>query len=146
MHTHDFLVDQGHQRHVVEAVVESLPEGKFVPSLDFIEKAINSSNCLTLVIATKDYYLFWEAYFQGKKQTDDFATLLTSVDVITEEQITQISTENLILLFRLVLVCHLFKHVKQVTVLSVDVTKDLDRCFKLDEWLLVLENVCNLLE
>jgi hypothetical protein len=46
VHTHDFLVDQGYQWHVIKAIPECLPKGDLVPSLDLIEKSIDSGDGL----------------------------------------------------------------------------------------------------
>ena len=51
VHAHDLLVDKRDKGHVVEAIVECLPEGELVPSLDLIKEAINAGDGLTLVIA-----------------------------------------------------------------------------------------------
>lgn len=146
MHAHDFLVDEGDEWHVVEAIVECLPEGELVPSLDLVEEAINAGDRLTFVVAAQHDYLFWEANLESKKEADDLAALLTSVDVITEEEVTQVSTQNLILLVLLVFICHFFEHVQQVAVLAVYVTEDLHRRLEHQQWLLVLEYFLDLLE
>lgn len=72
-----------------------------------------------------------EANLESKKKANDFATLLASVDVVTKEEVTQVSAQDLILLVELVLVRHLLEHVQQVAVLTVNVAKDLDRRLKL---------------
>jgi len=54
VHAHDFLVDKGHQGHVVEATPESLPEMDFVPSLDLVEKPVDSRDGLRLVISSQN--------------------------------------------------------------------------------------------
>ena len=46
VHTHDLLIDKGYQRHVVEAIPECLPEINSIPSLNFIEKSIDSGDSL----------------------------------------------------------------------------------------------------
>jgi len=72
--------------------------------------------------------------------------LLASVDVIAEEQISEISAQNLILLVLLILVGHFFKHVEQIAVLTMNITEYLDRSFKLKQRLLVLEHFLHLLK
>jgi hypothetical protein len=46
VHTHDFFVDKGYQRHVIKAIPELLPECDLVPSLDLIEETIDSGDGL----------------------------------------------------------------------------------------------------
>ena len=72
-----------------------------------------------------------EANLESKKKANDFATLLASVDVVTKEEVTQVSAQDLVLLVELVLVRHLLEHVQQVAVLTVNVAEDLDRRLKL---------------
>ena len=46
VHTHDLLVDQGYQWHVVKAIPEGLPKSDLISSLDLIEKSIDSGDGL----------------------------------------------------------------------------------------------------
>ena len=62
VHAHYFFVDQVHQRHVVERVVEGLPEADLVSSLDLVEETVDSGDGLALVVATQDDDLSWEAH------------------------------------------------------------------------------------
>ena len=52
MHTHDFFVDQGNQWHMIERVVESLPQRYFITSLDLVEETVDPSDSLTLVVTS----------------------------------------------------------------------------------------------
>ena len=67
MHAHDLLINEGHKRHVIEAIVERLPERKFVPTLDLIKEPINPGNCMTLVVAAQHDDLFRETHFKCEK-------------------------------------------------------------------------------
>ena len=64
------------------------------------------------MIATQHDDLVWEASFKSEKETDDLAALLASIHVVTQEQISKIPVQNLILLVLLILVGHLFKHME----------------------------------
>ena len=132
MHAHDFLIDQGNKWHVVEAIVERLPQRELVPPLDLVEETVNTGDRLTLVVAAQDNDLLGEADLEREKEANDLATLLTSVDVVSEEQVTKAPAEDLILLVLLVLIGHLLEHMEQITVLTVDVAEDLNRCFELE--------------
>lgn len=46
VHTHDLLVDQGYQWHVIKAIPELLPEWDLVPSLDLVKESINPGDGL----------------------------------------------------------------------------------------------------
>jgi hypothetical protein len=63
VHAHNFLINQSHQRNVVEAVTEGLEQRDFIPSLNLIEKAIDPSDSLTLMVSSQDYYLLWKSHF-----------------------------------------------------------------------------------
>jgi hypothetical protein len=64
VHAHDFLIDQSDERDMVEAIAESLKQCNFISSLDFIEKAINSSDGLTFVISSQNYNLLRKSDFE----------------------------------------------------------------------------------
>ena len=51
MHAHNLLIDQSHQRQVVETVAEGLEQRNFVPSLDLIEEAVDPGDGLTFVVS-----------------------------------------------------------------------------------------------
>ena len=88
MHAHDFLVHEGDERHVVEAIVECLPEGELVPSLDLIKEAVNAGDGLTFVITAQHNYLFGETNLKSKKEANDLATLLASIHIVAKEEVT----------------------------------------------------------
>ena len=124
---------------MIEAVVEGLPECDLVPPLDFIEKAVHPSDGLTFVVASEDDHLLGVPHLECEEQADDFAALLTSVDIVAHEKVTCILGYNVVVLLLLVLIAHFLEHVEEVRVLAVDVTKDLDWGFKLNQGFLVFE-------
>ena len=97
------------------------------------------------MVSSENDYLLRISHFQGEQEADDLATLLTSVDVVSHKQISRILGNNIVLLLRLVLVSHFLEHMKQISVLTVDVTKDLDWRLKLNERLFVLKALLDLL-
>ena len=135
MHAHYFFVDQCNEWHMIETVVERLPQGNLIPSLDLIKEPIHSCDGLTLVVSSKNNYLIGVPDFERKQQANDLARLLSSIYIVAHEQILcrLVHRYNSVLLVLLVLIAHLFEHVQQISVLSVDVSKYLDRCFKLDK-------------
>ena len=70
---------------MVEALIESLPETNFVSSLDFVEETVDSGNGLAFVVTSKNDDLLWISNFKCEEETDDFAGLSASIDVITHE-------------------------------------------------------------
>lgn len=98
------------------------------------------------MISSQHDDLIGEAGLECEEKTDDLATLLTSVYVITEEQISKIPAQNLILLVLLILVGHFFKHMKQIAVLAVNITEYLDWGLKLQQRFFIFEYFLYLLE
>ena len=118
---------------MIKTIEKHLPKWKFVPSFNFIKEAINSGNCLTLVVTAENDDLFWESSFKSKEKANDFTALLASVDVVTQEEISQVSAQYLILLILLVFIGHFLEHMKKIAVLAVNITKNFDWCLKLLE-------------
>ena len=73
MHTHNFLVNESYQWHVIKALIKRLPKTNFVSSLDFIEETINSSNGLGFVVTSKNDDLIRISNFQCEEETNDLA-------------------------------------------------------------------------
>lgn len=114
VHAHYFFVDEGHEGHVVEAVVEGLPETDLVSTFDFVEETVYARDGLTLVVASEDDHLMREADFEGQEQADDLATLLATVDVVSHEEVPALLRNNIVTLISLVLVTHLLEHVQEI--------------------------------
>lgn len=72
------------------------------------------------------------SHFECKEKADDLTALLASVDVVTHKEVSAVSRNDVILLFSLVFITHFFKHVEQVCVLSMNITKNLNRCLELN--------------
>ena len=53
MHAHNLLIDQCYQRHVVERVVEGLPQRELVSPLDLVEESVDARRRLALMVATQ---------------------------------------------------------------------------------------------
>lgn len=132
MHTHDLFVNKGYQRHVVETIPEGLPKGNFVSSLNFVEKSIDSGDSLGLMVTSQNHDLGWISDLKGKKEADNLATLLSTVDVISHEQVAGRFRNDLVALLLLIFVTHFFQHVEEVGILPMDISKNLDRSFELD--------------
>jgi len=66
VHTHDLLVDQGYQGHVIKAIPECLPKGDLIPSLDFVEKSIDSGNSLRLMVTSQNNDLSGVSHLKGE--------------------------------------------------------------------------------
>ena len=112
MHTHNLLINKCSQWHVIETIIECLPQGKFISAFDLIEETVDSGNGLRLVVTTKNKNLFREASLQGKEEADYLTALFSSIDVVTQEEVFVLATQNLLLLVLFVLVSHFFEHME----------------------------------
>jgi hypothetical protein len=66
MHTHNFLVNQGNEWHMIEALEKLLPKCDFVPPLDFVKESIDSCDGLALVVSPQDDDLTRVSNFQSE--------------------------------------------------------------------------------
>ena len=146
MHAHDLLIYQCHERHVVETIVKRLPEADLVPPFDLIEKAINTRDSLTFVVASQDNDRLWVPNFECEQKAYDFTALLASVDVVTHEQVAHVIGDDVVTLVVLVFVIHFLKHVNQIYVLAVQVSEYFNWSFELNERFLVFEAFLSLFD
>jgi hypothetical protein len=86
-----------------------------------------------------------EAHFESEEQANNLATLLASVDVVSQKEVLSLLRKNVVLLLLLVFVTHLFEHVQQVAILPMDISKDFHRRFKLNQRPLILKALLSLL-
>jgi len=96
MHAHDFFIDECNKWHIVKAVVKRLPHGNFIASLNFIKKSINSCNGLRFMVSTQNYDLQWISYFKCKQEADNFTALLSSIDVVSHEEVSGIFRNDIV--------------------------------------------------
>jgi hypothetical protein len=122
MYTKDFLVDNGTNWHTIEAVREGFPQSNVVPPLAFIVEPIDSVDTGTLVVPTENEKVFGILNLVCEEETNSLKRLLPTVNVVPKEEIVAFWRELAI-----------FKQPKQVVVLPVDVTTDLDWCLKFEE-------------
>ena len=132
VHTHDFFVNESYEWHMIEAIIELLPQFDQVPPLNFVEKSINSRNSLTLMVSSQNNYLLWISYFQGEEEAYDLTALFSSIYIITHEEVLSALGNDIITLLLLILFAHLLEHVEQVRILAVYITKYFYRCLELD--------------
>lgn len=116
MHGEDLLVDDSGDGQAVEAVGEGLPQLDVVAALALIVEAVDSVDGGTLVVATEDEEVFGVLDLVGQEQANGLKGLLTSVDVVTEEEVVGLWGKAAVL-----------KQTEQIVVLAVDITADLWR-------------------
>lgn len=66
VHAHYLLINECHERHIIEAIIKGLPERDLVPSLDLVKEPIDSRDGLTLVVASQNDDLLWISHFKGE--------------------------------------------------------------------------------
>lgn len=133
MHAEDLLVDDCGDGKAVEAIGESLPKLDVVSSLALIVEAVNSVNGGALVVSSKEEEVLRVLDLVGEKEADGLERLLSSVDVISEEEIVGLRGEATIL-----------EESKEVIILAMHIAADFDWSFKLKENRLVDEDVSRL--
>jgi hypothetical protein len=133
MHAEDFFVNDGGNRHAVEAVRESFPELDAVSSLAFVVKTINSVDGSALVVSTQDEKVFRIFDFVSKQKTNRFQALFSTVDVISQEQIVGLGRETSV-----------FKEAQKVVILAMNITANFNGCFKFEKRRLGEENLSRL--
>lgn len=122
VHAEDLLVDDGSNREAVEAVCESFPEADVVTTLAFVVETVDSVDGGTLVVATEEEEVLRVLDLEGEEEADGLKTLLSTIDVVSEEEVVGLRGEASVL-----------KESEKIQVLSVDVTADLDGGLKLKE-------------
>ena len=83
------------------------------------------------MISSQKNDLLRESHFQGKQEANYLTTLHTSINIIPEEEVPRVLTNNKIVLLRFIFVAHFFEHVEQVCVLAMNVTEYLNGCLEL---------------
>jgi len=118
VHTEDLLVDDSSNGQAIEAICESFPEFYIVSSLAFIIEPIDSVDGRTFMVSSKDEEVLRIFDLVGQEQAYRLQTLLSSVDIVTQEKIVGVWWE-----------ASIFKQSQQIVVLSVDVPANLNGGF-----------------
>ena len=114
VHSEDLLVNNGSNWKAVETVSKGLPELDVVSTLALIIETVDSVNGSALVVTTEDEEVFWIFDFVCKKEADCLERLLSSVNVITKEQVISLWWESAV-----------FEQAQEIVVLTVDITANL---------------------
>ena len=114
MHGENLLVNDGGNGEAVEAVGEGLPELDVVSALALIVESINTVDRGALVVTAENEEVFGVLDLVGKEQANSLKGLLSTVDVVTEEQVVGLRGETTV-----------FEQTEEIVVLTVDITTDL---------------------
>ena len=93
MHAEDLVVDQGRNRHAIEDVLELFPDTNGVATLAFIIETIDTVDLAALVVASQEEEVLLKLDFVCEEQDDGLKGVLSSVDIVTEEQIVSFRRE-----------------------------------------------------
>ena len=93
MHAEDLVVDQGRNRHAIEDVLELFPDTNGVATFAFIIETIDTVDLAALVVASQEEEVLLKLDFVCEEQDDGLKGVLSSVDIVTEEQIVSFRRE-----------------------------------------------------
>lgn len=97
MHAKDFFVNNSSNGETIETVCECFPQLNVVPSLALVIKSIDSIDGSTLVISSQEEKVLWVFNLVSQEKAYSFETLLSSVDIVSQEEIVSIRGESSIL-------------------------------------------------
>lgn len=82
------VVHQGGQRQVIEKIREKLPNvGISVLAQTLVVESIHLSDLPRFVVTTQDCYAIAVSQFEGDEQSHGLNRVVTTVDVITHEEV-----------------------------------------------------------
>lgn len=114
VHGENLLINDGSNGQAVEAVRESLPELDVVATLALVVEAVDAVDGSALVVSAKDKEVLWILDLVRKEQADGLERLLSTIDIVTQEEVVGLGREPAVL-----------EEAEQVVVLAVNVTTDL---------------------
>lgn len=114
VHGEDLLVDDGGNGKAVEAVGERLPELDVITTLALVVETVDTVDGSALVVTPQDKEVLRVLDLVCQEQADGLERLLSSVDVVTKEEVVGLGRETTVL-----------KKAQQVIILAVDIAADL---------------------
>jgi len=93
VHAEDLVIDQGRNRHAIEDVLELFPDANGVATLAFIIETIDTVDLAALVVASQEEEVLLKLDFVCEEQDDGLKGVLSSIDIVTEEQIVSFRRE-----------------------------------------------------
>jgi len=135
MDTEYFIVDQSSNWETIEALNKFFPQFKTIPSFALIVKSINSINTSAFMVSSQQEKVFRVLNFISEHQTNNLKVLLTSVNIVSKEEIIAFWWES-----------SNFKYSKQIDELTMDITRNNQRSIKFHHHWLTNENLLRLLD
>jgi len=119
MRTKDLLIHDGGTGETIETIGKGLPELDPKTALAFVIETVDAVDGGALVISSKDEEIFGVFDLIRQKEAYGLEGLLTTVDIIPQENVIGLGGEPSIL-----------KKTEEVVVLTVDVAADFNRCLE----------------
>ena len=114
MHGEDLLVNDGSDWQAVETIGKGLPQLDVISSLAFVVETVDSVDRGALVVTAEDKEVFRVFDLVGQEQADGLEGLLSTVDVVTKEEVVCLWWEAAIL-----------EKTEKVVILAMDITTNL---------------------
>ncbi len=97
VHTENFLINDRCHGKAIKDIAEHAPKSDRESALALIVKAINSVDLGTLVVSSQQEEVLRVLDFVAEQKTDCFNGLLSSIDVIAQEEIVGLGWESSVL-------------------------------------------------
>ena len=121
VHCEDLLVNNSCNGQAVKAVSKGLPQLNVISSLALVVKAVDAVDRGAFVVTTEDEEVLWVFNLVCKQEADRLQRLLSSVDVVTQEEVVGFWWESTV-----------FEESQEIVVLAVDIAANLKTPFVSD--------------
>lgn len=115
MHCEDLLVNNGSNGQAVKAVSKGLPQLNVISSLALVVEAVDAVDRGAFVITAEDEEVLWVFDLVRKQEADRLQRLLSSVDVVTQEEVVGFRWESTV-----------FEESQEIVILAVDIAANLN--------------------
>lgn len=114
MHCEDLLVNNSCNGQAVKAVSKGLPQLNVISSLALVVEAVDAVDRGAFVVTTEDEEVLWVFNLVRKQEADRLQRLLSSVDVVAQEQVVGFRWESTV-----------FEESQEIVILAVDIAANL---------------------
>lgn len=87
MHANNFIINYCTTRQAIEGVAKLLPHFHRVSTATFIVESIDTIDTSAFVVSSQQKEIFWVLDFVSKQKTNHFQGLLSSVNIISKEEV-----------------------------------------------------------
>lgn len=114
MHCEDLLINNSSNGQAVEAVSKGLPQLNVISSLALVVEAVDAVDRGAFVVTTEDEEVLWVFDLVRKQEADRLQRLLSSVDIVAQEQVVGFRWESTV-----------FEEPQEIVILTVDIAANL---------------------